>query len=77
MEEFYKFLVDNGVLFQFLERLHDSGYFSLQKFCDDVECYEWVYSVIWSNSQEGWEYWEAVNRKWLRTFIVDIETNEK
>lgn len=64
-EAFYKFLVERGCLFSFLDNVAKTKYKSFEKYCETIkDPYNWVMEFFWEGSIEGFDFWASVNSAW-------------
>lgn len=60
-EKFYKFLVNEGVLFQFLENLNESYIKTLDNLCNTKSPCNYIYLIPWIGN---YRFWFELNMKW-------------
>lgn len=64
-EEFYKFLVEEGVLFQFLENLNRDKYKTIEDLCNSTAPSNYLMTAFsWLNTKEGQSFWSKLHYKW-------------
>lgn len=65
---FYKFLVTNGVLFQYRQYVTNSkmnNYKIMDGFLMDYAPEEFLgYAFTWKETKEGYAFWDLLNQKW-------------
>ena len=77
-ELFYEFLVQEGVLFQFLEMINKSEKLGNRKrnlidHCKHKERHEYVYWILfgrghWERTKEGHTFWSHIHNRWNKYY---------
>jgi hypothetical protein len=74
-QEFYKFLVEHGVLFQFIQNLDNTPFEKFIKEKTRVPQSYITLAFFWENTKEGEQYWSELSDKWNAILIKIKERN--
>jgi DNA-binding transcriptional MocR family regulator len=63
-EDFYDFLVDNGVLDKWINNLRIKNVHDFLN--NNINRYYFDLAFFWKDTEEGFIFWHKINRKWLK-----------
>lgn len=71
-EIFYQFLVENGALFVFLEKLNEQKkHMTLQEYCNSIDFpFNYVLKLKW---EREYDFWWDLDDKWKHIGLVTPE----
>jgi hypothetical protein len=66
-KDFYDFLVDNDILDKWINNLRKQTNKKIHEFLNyHIDKYYFGLAFFWINTEEGHDFWNKINRKWLK-----------
>jgi hypothetical protein len=72
-KKFVKFLNDYNIYDLFIYNIKNKSLIHLEKFCDNINKFQYINSFDWKDTKEGYEFWNNLNIKWLNRLIFGYE----